>query len=187
MIRYSHPSYSNFFTTDNGGVYNSRTGREIGNKPSKNGYIRISIRPRGENPISLLKHEFIWEAFNNEETNKYFRIIHIDGDKLNNKPNNLKRVFNESSNPEGQNRKIVATNLATGDNKFFNSIYQASKALQINTGSIKLISDGKRKTATSKLNGNKYSFKYANPNDLNNVKIIKDKIKNNIEKGLYKI
>ena len=187
MIRYSHPSYSNFFTTDNGGVYNSRTGREIGNKPSKNGYIRISIRPRGENPISLLKHEFIWEAFNNEETNKYFRIIHIDGDKLNNSPNNLKRVFNESSNPEGQNRKIVATNLATGERKFFNSIYQASKALQINTGSIKLISDGKRKTATSKLNGNKYSFKYSNPKDLNNVKIIKDKIKNNIEKGLYKI
>ena len=64
---------------------------------------------------------------------------------------------------------------------------QASKALQINAGSIKLIADGKRKTATSKLDGNKYSFKYANPNDLNNVKIIKDKIKNNIEKGLFKI
>ena len=187
MTRYSHPSYSNFFTTDNGGVYNSKTGKELGNKPSKNGYIRISIRPRGENPISLLAHEFIWEAFNNEETNKYFRIIHIDGDKLNNTPNNLKRVFNESSNPEGQSRKIVATNLTTGDNKFFNSIYQASKALQINAGSIKLISDGKRKTATSKLNNNKYSFKYSNPNDLNNVKIIKDKIKNNIEKGLYKL
>ena len=187
MIRYSHPTYSNFFTTDNGGVYNSRTGREIGNKPSKNGYIRISIRPRGENPISLLAHEFIWEAFNNEETNKFFKIIHIDGDKLNNSPNNLKRVFNESSNPEGQNRKIIATNLATGDNKFFNSIYQASKSLQINAGSIKLISDGKRKTASSKLNNNKYTFKYSNPNDLNNVKIIKDKIKNNIEKGLYKI
>ena len=187
MIKYSHPSYSNFFTTDNGGVYNSRTGKELGNKPSKNGYIRISIRPRGENPISLLKHEFIWEAFNNEETSKYFKVIHIDGDKLNNTPNNFKRVFNESSNPEGQSRKIIATNLATGDNKFFNSIYQASKALRINAGSIKLIADGKRKTATSKLNSNKYSFKYSNPNDLNNVKIIKDKIKNNIEKGLYKI
>ena len=187
MAKYYHPSYSRFFTTDNGGVYNSRTGRELGNKPSKNGLIRISIRPRGSNPISLLKHEFIWEAFNNEETNKYFRIIHIDGDKLNNTPNNLKRVFNESSNPEGQSRKIMATNLTTNKNRFFNSIYQASKTLQINAGSIKLISDGKRKTAKSKLNGNKYTFKYANPNDLNNVKIIKNKIKNNIEKGLYKI
>ena len=187
MIRYSHPSYSNFYTTDNGGVYNSRTGKELGNKPSKNGYIRISIRPRGENPISLLAHVFIWEAFNNEETDKFFKIIHIDGDKLNNRPDNLKRVLNESSNPEGQPRKIIATNLTTGDNKFFNSIYQASKSLQINSGSIKLIAEGKRKTATSKLNNNKYSFKYSNPNDLNVVKVIKDKIKNNIEKGLYKL
>ena len=187
MIRYSHPSYSNFFTTDNGGVYNSRTGKELGNKPSKNGYIRISIRPRGEKAISLLAHVFIWEAFNNEETSKYFKIIHIDGDKLNNRPDNLKRVINESSNPECQSRKIIATNLTTGDNKFFNSIYQASKSLKINSGLIKLIAEGKRKTATSKLNGNKYSFRYSNPNDLNNVKIIKDKTKNNIEKGYYKI
>ena len=187
MTRYSHPSYSNFFTTDNGGVYNSKTGKELGNKPSKNGYIRISIRPRGSNPISLLKHEFIWEAFNNEETNKFFKIIHIDGDKLNNRPDNLKRIINESSNPEGQSRKILATNLSTNEKRFFNSIYQASKALQINAGSIKLISDGKRKTARSKLNSNKYSFKYSNPNDLNVVKVIKDKIKKNIEKGLYKL
>ena len=187
MIRYSHPTYPHFFTTDNGGVYNSKTGKELGNKPSKNGFIRISIRPKGTNPISLLKHEFIWEAFNNEETNKFFRILHIDGDKQNNRPDNLKRVLNESSNPEGQNRKILATNLSTNEKRFFNSIYQASKTLQINAGSIKLISDGKRKTATSKLNGNKYTFKYSNPNDLNVVKIIKDKIKNNIEKGLYKI
>ena len=186
MTRYSHPSYSNFYTTDNGGVYNSRTGKELGT-PSKNGYIRISIRPRGENPISLLAHVFIWEAFNGEETDKYFKIIHIDGDKQNNRPHNLKRVINESSNPEGQSRKIIATNLATGDNKFFNSIYQASKSLQINSGSIKLIAEGKRKTAKSKLNDNKYSFKYSNPNDLNIVKIIKDKIKVNIEKGLYKL
>ena len=187
MTKYFHPSYSRFFTTDNGGVYNSKTGKELGNKPNKNGFVRISIRPRGSNPISLLKHEFIWEAFNNEETNKYFRIIHIDGDKQNNRPDNLKRVLNESSNPEFQSRKILATNLVTNENRFFNSIYQASKTLKINAGSIKLIADGKRKTATSKLNGNKYTFKYSNPNDLNVVKIIKDKIKNNIDKGLYKL
>ena len=105
MAKYYHPSYSRFFTTDNGGVYNSRTGRELGNKPNKNGFVRISIRPRGSNPISLLKHKFIWEAFNNEETDKFFRILHVDGDKQNNRPDNLKRVLNESSNPEGQTEK----------------------------------------------------------------------------------
>ena len=58
--------------------------------------------------------------------------------------------------------------------------------LQINSGSIKLIAEGKRKTATSKLNNNKYTFKYYNPNDLDIVKFLKDKIKKNKEKSYYK-
>ena len=185
MVKYYHPSYKSFYTTDSGKIYNSKTGRELKGTVTKNGYLRFSIRPRGENPISLPAHEFIWEAYNNEEIDKYFKIIHTDGDKLNNEPDNLKRVINKSSNPAGIQRKILATNLTTGQNKIYNSIYITSKSLQINTGSIKLIADGKRKTATSKLTGNKYTFKYSNPNDLNFVKIIKDKIKKNIERGCY--
>ena len=185
MAKYYHPSYRSFYTTDSGKIYNSKTERELKGTVTKNGYVRISIRPRGENPISLPAHEFIWEAYNNEEITKYFKIIHIDGDKLNNEPDNLKRVINKSSNPSGLERKILATNLTTGQNKTFDSIYITSKLFQINSGSIKLIADGKRKTATSKLTKDKYTFKYSNPNDLNIVKIIKDKIKKNIERGYY--
>ena len=74
-------------------------------------------------PISLLAHEFIWEAYNNEETDKYFEIIHIDGDKLNNKPTNVKQVLNESSNPSNIERQILAINLETGVTRKFDSIY----------------------------------------------------------------
>ena len=186
MAKYYHPSYSRFYTTNNGGIYNSKTGKELIGTLTKNGYIRISIRPRGENPISLPAHVFIWEAFNNEETDKYFKIIHIDGDKQNNEPDNLKQVINNSSNPEAKERKIIATNLTTGEESIYTSIYSTSKSLKINSGSIKLIAEGKRKTATSKLNSNKYTFKYYNPNDLNIVKVIKDLINKNIEKGYYK-
>ena len=186
MAKYYHPSYPRFYTTDNGGIYNSKTGKELIGTLTKNGYIRISIRPRGENPISLPAHVFIWEAYNNEDTTKYFKIIHIDGDKQNNEPDNLKQIINNSSNPEGIERKILATNLTTGEDKVYKSIYSTSKSLKINSGSIKLIAEGKRKTATSKLNNNKYTFKYYNPNDLNIVKFLKDKINKNIEKGFYK-
>ena len=186
MAKYYHPSYRSFYTNDSGKIYNSKTGRELKGTVTLNGYIQISIKPRGEDLISLPAHQFIWEAFNNEEIDKYFKIIHIDGDKLNNEPDNLKRVINKSSNPSCLKRKILATNLTTGKNMEYNSIYSTSKSLQINCGSIKLIANGKRKTATSKLTGNKYTFKYSNPNDLNFVKIIKDKIKKNIENGHYK-
>ena len=59
----------------------------------------------------------------------------------------------------------------------FDSIYNASQMLQINTGSIKLIAEGKRKTATSKFNSNKYSFKYFNSHDLDLVKHLKDRMR----------
>ena len=186
MAKYFHPSYKRFYTTDSGKIYNSKTGRELLGTLTKNGYIQISIRPRRKNPISLLAHEFIWEAYNNEETTKYFKIIHIDGDKLNNEPVNLKQIINKSSNPSNMERQILATNLTTGKTRKFDSIYITSKILQINSGSIKLIADGKRKTATSKLNNNKYTFKYYNSNDLNIVKIIKDKINKNKQRGYLK-
>ena len=187
MKRYYHPSYSSFFITENGDIYNAGgTGKKL--KGSiVNGYKRISIRPKGENPISIPAHVFIWEAFNKEETDNYFKIIHIDSDKQNNRPNNLKRVINDSSNPVRKERKITATNLTTEKEEEYGSIYSTSKSLKINSGLIKLIADGKRKTATSKLNNNKFTFKYSNPNDLNIVKIIKEKIKSNIEKGNLKI
>ena len=98
----------------------------------------------------------------------------------------MKQIINKSSNPSNIERQILATNLTTGKTSTFDSIYITSKILQINSGSIKLIADGKRKTATSKLNNNKYTFKYNNPNDLDIVKFLKDKIKKNIERGYYK-
>ena len=183
MTEYYHPAYTRYYATDSGRIYNSKTGRELIGTLTKDGYIKISIRRKGKNPISLPAHEFIWEAYNDKETNKYFKIIHIDGDKLNNEPDNLKHIINKSSNPSSIERKILATNLTTGKTKIYNSIYNTSQILQINSGSIKLIAEGKRKTATSKLNNTKYTFKYYNPNDLDIVKFLKDKIKKNKEKG----
>ena len=187
MAEYYHPAYTRYYATDSGRIYNSKTGRELIGTPTKDGYIRISIRPKGKNPISLPAHEFIWEAYNGKETDKYFKIIHIDGDKLNNEPDNLKQVINKSSNPSSIERKILATNLTTGKTKIYNSIYNTSKILQINSGSIKLIAEGKRKTATSKLTNDKYTFKYYNPNDLDIVKFLKDKINKNKKKVTTKI
>ena len=186
MKKYYHPEFTRYYTTDSGQIYNSKTGKELKGTPTKECYLRISIRPKGKNPISLPAHEFVWEAFNKEETDKYFKIIHIDGNKHNNKPDNLKQIINKSSNPSIIERKILATNLTTGKTKVYDSIYNTSKILQINSGSIKLIAEGKRKTATSKLNNNKYTFKYYNPNDLDIVKFLKDKINKNKEKGYYK-
>ena len=109
MTKYYHAEYKNYYITSKGKIFNSERGKELTGTISKNGYIRISIRPRGKNPItSLPAHEFILEAYNNLETDKYHKIIHINGDKLNNKPRNLKQVLSEFSNPSNIERQILA-------------------------------------------------------------------------------
>lgn len=173
---YCHPECTNYYTTSQGRIYNFKSGRELKGIITK-GYTRISIRPKEKNPIGIPAHVFIWEAYNKKEIDKLYDIIHIDGNKLNNKPRNLKQVITKSSNPFNTERKILATNPKTGVVRKFDSIYNASQMLQINTGYIKLIAEGKRKTATSKFNSNKYYFKYFNPHDLDLVKRLKDRIR----------
>ena len=53
MEKYYHPYYVNYFTTDNGRIYSSKTGRELKGTKTKNGY-NISIRPKGKNQLAFL-------------------------------------------------------------------------------------------------------------------------------------
>lgn len=62
MAKYYHPEYRNFYATDEGKIYISKIGRQLKGTRTKNGYNQISIRPRGENPISLSTHKFILES-----------------------------------------------------------------------------------------------------------------------------
>ena len=96
-------------------------------------------------------------------------IIHIEGNKLNNKPT--------KSNPAQKEREIIATDLDTGQQRRFKSIYQVSKATGINPGSMKLIANGKRKTVTSKMTNHKLTFEYANTRDLDAIKTLQERIR----------
>ena len=73
MEKYYHPYYVNYFTTDNGRIYSSKTGRELKGTKTKNGYKKISIRPKGQKPINIPSHVFIWEAYDKQETDLYYK------------------------------------------------------------------------------------------------------------------
>lgn len=157
---YFHPSYTKYYVTEKGEIYNSKTNRELKGTLTTSGR-RISIRDKSKYPMSLAADRFIREAYNSEDTTSHEKIIHIDGNKLNNKPSNLKMELNKFWKPGPKERQILATNLVTGKTlPYFDSIYSISRYLKINPGSIKLIADGKRKTATSKRDNNKYTFNY---------------------------
>ena len=142
---FKHPYIPKYKASRNGEGYNSR-GVKVNSSPV-NGYLKFSIRIYGK-PTKYPLHKFVWEAYNDEDADDLCKIIHLDGNNLNNKPSNLKQVLNEASNPWQKEREIIATNFDAG----------LSKATGINTGSIKLIADGKRKTSTSKFTNHKLTF-----------------------------
>ena len=57
-------------------------------------------------------------------------------------------------------KKVLAVNLKTKAETNFNSLYSVSKMLGINPGQVSMICSGIHKTATSKINGQKYTFRY---------------------------
>ena len=59
-------------------------------------------------------------------------------------------------------KRVKAINLETKKETNFNSLYSVGKTLGINVGQVSMICSGIYKTATSKINDQKYSVRYLN-------------------------
>ena len=119
---------------------------------------------------SYSSHRFVYECFYGliEEDKQ---INHINSIKVDNRLKNLEVVTaSENMAKSAKNRKfisyrnnpkrVLAINLFTKAETNFNSLYSVGKMLGINPGQVSMICSGIYKTATSKINGQKYSFKY---------------------------
>lgn len=81
---------NSFYQVSNyGRVKNTRTNRILRGSYGADNYYRVDIKIPGEKKRKYLVHRLVWEAFNNIEP----RIInHIDGNKQNNRLENLENV-----------------------------------------------------------------------------------------------
>ena len=92
-------------------------------------------------------------------------VDHINNIKTDNRLENL-QLITQSQNIKKENRKgkklpsirVRATNINSGESSDYHSIYECSKRLDINHSSIYHVLNGIYKTATSKLDKNKYKF-----------------------------
>ena len=93
-------------------------------------------------------------------------VDHINNIKTDNRLENL-QLITQSQNIKKEHRKgknrppipVQATNVISGETFEYNSISQCGRSLDISKGSIRYVLDGSRKTATSKKDKNKYTFK----------------------------
>ena len=167
-----HPVYNKYAANEDGEIMNIRLRKARKGYQGHNGYLKISIF-LAKNKIKIyFSHRFVYECFYGLiEKNK--QINHINFIRNDNRLKNLELVTpSENCIISAKNRnfgfyrknpkKVTAINLFTKKETNFNSFYSVYKILGIQAAQVKMICDGIKycKTANSKVDGCKYTFRY---------------------------
>ena len=129
-----------------GYVINITTGLVLkGDVHPKTGYTKVCLYTPDHKCKYMLLHRVIASAFCDKRPDQN-EVNHIDGDKLNNRADNLEWVtrnenllhaFKNGLMPNKTvNRRIIATDMETGEQTEFSSIHSASKITNISRGNI---------------------------------------------------
>ena len=128
-------------------------------------YLQIGIRDQGIKK-GYYKHRFIFECFHGKINDAKLVVDRINNIKTDNRLENLQLITQSKNikkdNRKGKNRppaiRVRAINTNTGESSDYDSITKCGKRLDINPASISDVLKGRQKTATSKLDKNKYKF-----------------------------
>lgn len=91
---------SDYTITEDGKVINNRTGRHVKPQPNGKGYYRVSIGGK-----LRFVHRLVAEMYVPNPDNKP-QVNHIDGDKTNNRADNLEWVTNGENRQHAINNKL---------------------------------------------------------------------------------
>ena len=156
---YKHPVFTNYASSKNGEIANVKT-KKIIRMIKCNGYLYFNIcDEKLEKPKNYYQHRFVFEVFRGPIP-KCFETDHINNFKSDNRIKNLQLLSHKQNVGKRKNKPIISTNIETGEERRFISIQVASTELKINYSHISKICRKKAKTATSKKNGKKYTFKF---------------------------
>ena len=88
-------------------------------------------------------------------------VDHIDSCKTNNSIYNLQLLSSKENIQKARNKKIVAINLETEEEKVYDSLTKAAKELGIYVASVCSVCKNRTKYPKSNKDGQKYSFRYS--------------------------
>ena len=170
-----HPIYKKYAANDEGEIIHVKLGKPRKGNIINSGYFKITIRLEKNKTKTYLSHRFVFECFYGL-IEKDKQINHINSIRTDNRLKNLESVtasenciksrINKnysflkdiSKNP----KRVKAINLFSKEETSFNSLYSVGKILGIEPARVREICEGQKycKTANSKVNGQKYSFRY---------------------------
>ena len=158
---YKHPFISNYLGNKDGDIYSLISKKILSkNRTNGNGYLIISIYDSVNlKRKNYYQHRFIWEVFNGIIP-KDMQTDHIQPNRNDNRIINLQLLTPKQNSQKSNNKPIVSKNIKTGEEKKYKSIKEASEDLNINNKNISTICKNKQKTAKSKNDMQKYTFRY---------------------------
>ena len=158
---YKHPVFSNYAARKNGDILSLKNKRII-KMIKTNGYLYFNICDKKlEKPKKYYQHRFVYEVFRGSIP-RFFEIDHQNNIKSDNRLKNLQLLTHKQNVEKSNSKPIISKNLETGKERRFISIKKASDELNIHAGNISSICCKRKsyKTATSKKDNQKYTFRY---------------------------
>lgn len=152
-----------YLACSDGYVINSDNGNVLRGSKKTTGYHEVCLRDQDGNPRYLMLHRIIATAFC-EKKSPTMEVNHIDGNKDNNRADNLEWIEHGENLKHAYEtglrendvspRAVIATNMDTGEETLFSSIYKAARFFNISQGNICMCCKGMRPYA------NGYTWKY---------------------------
>ena len=159
---YKHDVFTNYAANKDGDVINLKTKKIMKMCKNNSGYLYFNIyNKKLKKTKSYAQHRFVYEVFK-DTIPSYFEVDHINNLKTDNRIKNLQLLTHKQNVGKSLNKKIISNCIATGEKRKFISIKKASIELDINKRTISNICCKRKhyKTATSKKDGKKYTFKF---------------------------
>ena len=159
---YKHPVFDNYAANKNGDILSLKSEKIIKMGKNNCGYLYFSIyNKKLIKRISYSQHRFVYEVFRGPIP-KFLEVDHINNIKTDNRIKNLQLLSPIQNIRKSLGKPIISIKIETGEEIRFDSINTASNKLNINYSLIKHICSKRKhyKTATSKKDGCKYTFKF---------------------------
>ena len=159
---YKHQIFSDYAANKDGDIYSLKRKKIINKNKDSNGYLFFIICSKKlEEPKNYLQHRFVYEVFRGPIPHG-FEVDHIFPVKTDNRIKNLQLLTHKQNVEKSKNKAIISTCISNGKERRFLSIKKAAIELDINSTYISNICCKRKsyKTATSKKDNQKYTFRY---------------------------
>ena len=157
---YKHQIFSDYAANKDGDIYSLKRKKILKKNKDSNGYLFFFIYDKKlEKQKFYYQHRFVYEVFKGPIPHG-FEVDHIFPVKSDNRINNLQLLTHKQNVEKSKNKSIISTCIEDGKERRFISIKTAANELNINAAHISNICRKKSKTATSKKDKHKYTFRY---------------------------